>query len=75
MPQKPGVRVVGQVVPARCATGPATFLGGGISGACAAAPAAPRPSAYRRGYTHHWRKLRQSYLLAHPLCRHCHASG
>lgn len=32
---------------------------------------ARRPSAYKRGYDHEWRKARVEYLQAHPQCRLC----
>jgi 5-methylcytosine-specific restriction protein A len=30
-----------------------------------------RPSAARRGYGDHWRKVRAAFLLAHPTCEDC----
>ena len=34
-----------------------------------------RPSAYRRGYDHNWRKERKKFLMNHPWCVHCLNKG
>ena len=30
-----------------------------------------RPNSYRRGYSGRWRKVRNAFLLANPLCVEC----
>ena len=34
-----------------------------------------RGTAASRGYGHKWRKAREGFLKAHPLCAHCEAQG
>jgi len=34
-----------------------------------------RPSAAKRGYDKHWKRLRLAHLSAHPLCVDCLAQG
>ncbi len=34
-----------------------------------------RPTAAARGYDRRWRKAREAYLRAHPLCAGCKAAG
>jgi len=34
-----------------------------------------RGSAASRGYDNQWRKLRNSFIMHNPLCRHCEESG
>ncbi len=40
-------------------------------------PRAPdrRPSAARRGYDHHWQRVRLVHLALHPLCVDCREQG
>jgi 5-methylcytosine-specific restriction protein A len=35
----------------------------------------PREASNERGYTSRWRKARDGWLRAHPLCVHCEAEG
>ena len=39
------------------------------------APAAPRPSAAKRGYGRAWQQARAAFLAANPWCRACAAAG
>ena len=34
-----------------------------------------RGSAAKRGYDHHWRRVRKRYLAEHPLCVECERKG
>lgn len=34
-----------------------------------------RKSSHERGYNHRWRKARETYLSAHPLCVECGKHG
>lgn len=34
-----------------------------------------RPSAYQRGYNHHWQKASRNYLIANPFCVECQKEG
>lgn len=38
-------------------------------------PRPPRASAARRGYDRNWRRERETYLAAHPVCVQCEAAG
>lgn len=56
-------------LPPRLATATTSRLTGLV-----AAPL-PRESAHKRGYDHKWRKARERYLRAHPLCVFCESKG